>query len=96
MSYSLSPGEQQMMKQVIAQIAKKQGITESQVRLDITAMIMEGIRASQNDPAAQKRWQSLPCAGDIPTPEEFLFWISRRVSDELGQGGQNVWEINTK
>lgn len=84
------------MEKTISQIAKKHGVTEVEVRRDITELIVESIKASENDPVARELWRACPCAGDIPTPEEFIFWTSCRVLDGMEQGGLKVREINTK
>lgn len=53
MSQVLSAREQKAMERVITQIAQKYGVTEAEVRRDITEAIMEGIKNSQNDPATR-------------------------------------------
>lgn len=83
MSQVLSAREQKAMERVITQIAQKYGVTEAEVRRDITEAIMEGIKNSQNDPATRALWGECPCAGNIPTPEEFIFWVSCRVLDDI-------------
>lgn len=83
MNHSLSHKEQAAMERVITQIAQKHGVTEAEVRRDITEAIMEGIKNSQNDPTTRALWGECPCAGDIPTPEEFIFWASCRVLDDI-------------
>lgn len=88
MKHSLTAREQAAMEKVIAQIAQKHGVTEAEVRRDITEVIVEAMKNSAHDPVAQKLWKECPCAGDIPTPEEFIFWSSRRVVDGLEQKEQ--------
>lgn len=83
MSQVLSAREQKAMKKIITQIAQKHGVTEVEVRRDITELIAEAIKNSQGDPVAQKLWKTCPCTGDIPTPEEFIFWTSSRVLNDL-------------
>ena len=75
------------MEKIITQIAAKHGVTEEEVRQDITELIVESMKAAQTDPVARKLWKSCPRAGDVPTPEEFIFWTSGRVLDELAAGG---------
>lgn len=83
MSQVLSAREQKAMKKVITQIAQRHGVTEAEVRRDITEVIVEGIKNSQDDPVAQALWKACPCKGNIPTPEEFIFWTSSRVLENL-------------
>lgn len=73
------------MEKIIAQVAQKHGVTEAEVRRDMTEVIVEARKAAQNDPVARELWRACPCAGDIPTPEEFIFWNSCRVADQLEQ-----------
>lgn len=83
MTQVLSAQEQKAMERIIAQIAQEHGSTESDVRREITGAIMSGMKASEHDPVARELWKRCPCVGEIPTPEEFIFWISRRVADYL-------------
>lgn len=69
------------MELVIAQIADKNGVTVEEVRRDISETIAAAM--SDPDPAVQNRWKQCPCAGDVPTPEEMIFWVSGMVSDGL-------------
>lgn len=46
MSQVLSTREQKAMKKVITQIAQRHGVTEAEVRRDITEAIVEGIKNS--------------------------------------------------
>lgn len=82
---TLTPEQQKHMEQVITQIAQKHGVTEEEVRRDITKLIVESMKTP--DPVAQDLWRHCPCAGDIPTPEEFIFWSSGLVADSLNQQG---------
>lgn len=82
---TLTPEQQKHMEQVITQIAQKHGVTEEEVRRDITELIVESMKTP--DPVAQDLWRHCPCAGDIPTPEEFIFWSSGLVADSLNQQG---------
>lgn len=96
MSYNLSGKEQKAMEKTISQIAKKHGVTEAEVRRDITELIVESMKNAQADPVARELWKCCPCAGDIPTPEEFIFWTSCRVLDGMEQDGLKIREVNTK
>lgn len=96
MRKGLTPQQQAHMEKVITQIAQKHGVTEADVRRDITELIVESMKAAQDDPVAMEQWKACPCEGDIPTPEEFIFWSSCRVVDKLEQSGLKIREINTK
>lgn len=87
MKHTLTAQEQQAMEKIITQPAQSRGISEEEVRRDLTEMILETMKAIPDNPAAQAFWQSYPCAGDIPTPEEFIFWTTYCVMDRLEPSG---------
>ena len=83
MKKGLTRKQQKHMEGVITQIAREHGVTEAEVRRDITELIVEGMKTP--DPAAQELWKQCPRTGDMPTPEEFIFWTSGLVMDGLEQ-----------
>lgn len=50
---------------------------------DMRAQIETRIRAGLNDPDPVRRaqWEKIPCAGEIPTPEEWLHYAVERLND---------------
>ena len=66
---------------VITEIAKKNGVPESQVRADM----MEAMNSGRNnpDPLVQAQWATFKYAGPEPTLEEFITWMSKRVKKGL-------------
>lgn len=38
---------------------------------------------NSKDPAARAMWAQIPCEGEIPTPEELIAWVGKRLG-----GGQ--------
>lgn len=83
MVQALTGKQQKAIEKVIGQIAQKHGVTEAEVRRDITELIVESMKNAQGDPAVLELWKTCPCKGDIPTPEEFIFWTSRQVVNGL-------------
>ncbi len=63
-------------------LARERNITVEEMRAIISARIEKG----WNDPDLEKRaqWRKIPCAGDIPTPDEWLWY----VVDELHKNGE--------
>lgn len=57
-------------KTLFEHLAQERNITVEEMR----AIIAARIEAGMNDPDPEKRasWERIPCAGDIPTPEEWL------------------------
>lgn len=64
-------------------LARERNITVEEMRAIISARIEKG----WNDPDLEKRaqWRKIPCAGDIPTPDEWLRYVVEKLkADECG------------
>ena len=61
-------------------LARERNITVEEMR----AIISARIEAGMNDPDPEKRaqWERIPCAGNIPTPEEWLRYAVERIEAE--------------
>ena len=58
----------------LRQIAEREGTSVDAVREEIRAAIVMG--RNDPNPAARAFWQSLPCEGDEPTPEEVILRLA--------------------
>lgn len=58
----------------LRQIAEREGTSVDAVREDIRAAIAAG--RSDPSPAARAFWQSFPCEGSEPTPEEVILRLA--------------------
>lgn len=69
----------------LRQIAEREGTSVDAVREDIRAAIAMG----RNDPspAARAFWQSFPCEGSEPTPEEVILRLAEE-SRRRANGGK--------
>ena len=69
----------------LRQIAEREGTTVDAVREEIRAAIAMG----RNDPspAARAFWQSFPCEGSEPTPEEVILHLAEE-SRRRANGGK--------
>lgn len=67
---------------IIQLTARKNGVSEEQVRRDMQESICEAINNCAGDPEAQAIWAGIPCKGVIPSPEEFILYISDLVNKE--------------
>lgn len=76
-SKGLTPELQKAMEKIIAQIAVQHGVTEEEVRRDITEVIVTAM--ADPDPMVRAEWELCPRAGEVPTPEEFIFWASGKT-----------------
>lgn len=55
-------------------IALKHQTTPEEVHKEICIAIKAGM--SSDDPAAQAFWKSIPCKGNVPTPEEVITYFA--------------------
>lgn len=66
-------------RRAIEEVARREHKTVEEVRADMTEAMLEGWNSS--DPAARALWQTIPCEGEMPTPEELIAWAGKRLSD---------------
>lgn len=68
-----------MGEHIFEQLARKRNITVEEMRAIISARIEKG----WNDPDPEKReqWRKIPCSGEIPTPDEWLQYALRQLTD---------------
>ena len=73
-----------MAERALRQIAEREGTSVDAVREEIRAAIAMG----RNDPspAARAFWQSLPCEGDEPTPEEVILHLADEARRRVNGG----------
>ena len=64
-------------------LAKEKNTTVEDIRSRITARIEAGLR--DPDPVRRAQWERIPCAGEIPTPEEWLRYAVERIREEGGE-----------
>ena len=65
---------------IYEEIAKKHGVTPEEVRREMQAAITMAYTAPENDNEITKAKQrQVSCKGEIPTPEEMIEYLSRKV-----------------
>ena len=64
-------------------LARRRNVTVEEMRAYISARIAEGWNSP--DPARREQWRRIPCAGDIPTPEEWLRYAVEKIKAD-GRG----------
>lgn len=66
-----------MAEHIFERLARERGITVEKMREIISARIESG----WNDPAPEKKaqWRKIPCAGELPTPDEWLRYAVKRI-----------------
>lgn len=59
-------------------IARKEGITENEVREEIAFAISLALKSK--DPQIQNFWRNIPCNGESPTIEEIIDYVVTELS----------------
>lgn len=69
-----------MEEHVFERLARERGITVEEMHGIISARIERG----WNDADLEKRaqWREIPCAGEIPTPDEWLKYVVEKLKAE--------------
>ena len=69
-----------MEEHIFERFAHERGITVEEMMAIISARIERG----WNDPDLEKQaqWRKIPCAGEIPTPDEWLKYAVERLKEE--------------
>ena len=69
-----------MGEHIFERFACERGITVEEMRAIISARIERG----WNDPDLEKQaqWRKIPCAGEIPTPDEWLKYVVKKLRDD--------------
>ena len=72
-----------MEEHLFERLARERNITVEEMRVIISARIEKG----WNDPDLEKRaqWRKIPCAGEMPTPDEWLKYAVETIETE-GRG----------
>ena len=64
-------------KQIIKEVARKNGVSVGEVRRGILACIEAA--AANPDPRARAAFEAIPRRGALPTPEEFIAHTARQA-----------------
>ena len=65
-------------EQALQTVAIRDGTTVYEVRKEIKLAMLAGL--CNTDPAVQTKWKEIPCAGDVPTPEELITYVAEKVT----------------
>ena len=71
---------QEKGKDFFAMLAERDHTTVEKVKEKISKRIWEGLH--DPDPERRAQWERIPCAGDVPTPEEWLRYSVERLRDD--------------
>ena len=69
-----------MAEHIFERLARERGITVEEMRAIISSWIEKG----WNDPNLEKKaqWRKIPCAGELPTPDEWLRYAVKRIKND--------------
>ena len=68
-------------KKAIKMTAKKYGISVKAMRKEMQAAINEAWQSCPDDGVTRAKQAKVPCSGDIPTPEELIAYIGKRLEE---------------
>ena len=69
-----------MTEHIFERLACERGITEKELK----EIISKRIECGWNNPDLEKRaqWRKIPCAGELPTPDEWLQYAVEKLKDD--------------
>lgn len=69
-------------REAIQIIAKSEGKSVNQIRKDVKISIADAMKRAkkENNTEVLEMWSSIPRKGDIPTPEEFIAYMSEQTN----------------
>lgn len=73
-----------MVEHIFERLARERGITIEEMRAIISARIESGWK--DPDPEKRAQWRKIPCAGELPTPDEWLSYVLKKIKED-GQEG---------
>lgn len=73
-----------MQEHIFERMARERNISVEEMRAIISDRIEKGW--NDEDPEKREQWRKIPCAGDVPTPDEWLNYVVKKIKDD-GQEG---------
>ena len=67
-----------MQEHIFERMARERNISVEEMRAIISDRIEKGW--NDKDPVKREQWRKIPCAGEIPTPDEWLSYVIKTVS----------------
>lgn len=80
-----------MEEHLFERLARERNITVEEMRAIISARIERGLH--DPDPEKRAQWEKIPCAGEIPMPDEWLKYAVEILEAE-GRGDLLRWYPN--
>lgn len=73
-----------MQEHIFERMARERNISVEEMRVIISDRIEKGW--NDEDSVKRKQWRKIPCAGEVPTPDEWLRYVLKKIKDD-GQEG---------
>lgn len=73
-----------MQEHIFERMARERNISVEEMRAIISDRIEKGW--NDKDPVKRERWRKIPCAGELPTPDEWLSYVLKKIKED-GQEG---------
>jgi len=65
-------------KKALAFVAIREGTTAEKVKMHIQLAMLSGLLSK--DPAVREKWKRIPCAKELPTPEEVIAFYGEELT----------------
>ena len=65
----------------IKKLAERDEVSVEYVRTQMKIAMINGL--CSEDPVQKAYWKSIPCEGEIPTPEEFIAYTAKVVKKQM-------------
>lgn len=77
--------EQTIIHHTLKTVAQNHHISQDQLNRELEDLIAETLSelSESNNTQALAAWQQIPKEGDIPTAEELIYYLARKVSGNL-------------
>jgi hypothetical protein len=71
------------IKSIYKNVAKSYGVSVAEVKRDMQADIKQAYQKPDKSVVERAMKKSLPCSGEIPTPEEFILLAAQEAREKL-------------
>lgn len=70
-------------EKAIQKVAMHERKSVAEVKKEMQKAMFVGL--CSQDPAVQAYWKKIPCAGDVPTPEEVIIFTMGKINAKKGE-----------
>lgn len=75
-------------EQALQEVVLQNGVTVEEVRKEIKLAMLVGL--CNTAPSVRARWKEMPCAGEVPAPEELITYIAEIATSDKKQSTRIV------